>query len=179
MKKILALAVVAIASISASAQVYVGGSFSLERNTTKNQTNFSIAPEIGHNFNSKTAVGGTVEFTHNYDSGTNSNIFSVNPYFRYKFLHVDHLTVFLDTTVGVGIGNSKVGDEKSKTATIWDAGFKPGIAYDLSDHFTIVAHLGFIGVNGANHAAKYAGYDNKFGIDFSTSNLEFGLSYSF
>ena len=182
MKKILTLAVIAIAYVTAaSAQVFVGGSFSLERNTTKNETNFTIAPEIGHNFNSKTAIGGTLEFTHNYSDGISTNIFSVNPYFRYKFLHAadGRLTIFVDTTAGVGIGNAKVGGEKSETAATWDVGFKPGIAYDLSKHFTIVAHLGFIGYNGANHAAKYAGFDNKFGIDFSSSNLEFGLSYSF
>lgn len=176
MKKILTIAILAIASVTASAQVFVGGSFNLERNTTKNQTNFTIAPEIGHNFNSKTAIGGTIEFTHNYSSGLDTNIFSINPYFRYKFLHAadGRLTLFFDTTVGVGFGKAD-----GETATIWDAGFKPGVAYDLSHHFTLVAHFGFFGYNGANDNAKLAGYDNKFGIDFSTSNLSFGLSYNF
>lgn len=181
MKKILTLALLAIASVTASAQVYVGGSFSLERNTTKNETNFTIAPEIGHNLSPKTALGGTLEFTHNYADGLSSTIFSVNPYFRYKFLHAANgrFTAFLDTTAGIGLGNAKYSGDKSDTAVAWDFGFKPGIAYDLSKHFTIVAHLGFIGYQGANHAARLAGYDTTFGIDLSSSNLEFGLLYNF
>lgn len=181
MKKFLTFALLIIASISASAQCYIGGSFGVTRDISDNKTNFTLSPEIGYSFNSSWALGGTLNYTYNYNDGLKTNVFSISPYARWTFCRVadDKLGFFVDGGFGVGGGNSKFKDYKSKTVTIWEIGFKPGISYSFNDHCSVVAHVGFLGYNGANHAAKDAGYTENFGLDFSSLNLNFGFYYSF
>ena len=58
MKKIVLMAAFMVASIAASAQVYVGGSLGLEslkaNKDAKTTTSFSIQPEIGYNLDPHT-----------------------------------------------------------------------------------------------------------------------------
>lgn len=181
MKKFIAIAVLAIASISASAQVYVGGSFGLSRNTTANETDFTILPEIGYGINPTWAVGTTIGYNYNYDDGIKTNVFAFKPYARYTFFRAanNHLSLFIDGEVGIGAGKSKYEDFDSDTVTIWSIGFKPGVEFSVTDHFGFNAHLSFIGYQGANDAAKLVGYNNEFGIDLSGMNLTFGFYYTF
>ena len=177
MKKILAL-VVAVASMSASAQVYLGGSLGVMRNSTEKTTQLTIAPEIGYSFSSKTALGGAFDYSYNYIDGESLHLVTINPYFRYTFCRAveDRLGFFFDTSVGVGFGSI---ENYKDTPTVWNIGFKPGISYSFNEHFSVVAHMGFLGYQGANDAAKLWGYSNKFGLDFSSLNLSFGFYYSF
>ncbi len=46
MKKFLLAAGLMLATLAASAQLYVGGTVGLNRNTTENVTEFTVAPEI-------------------------------------------------------------------------------------------------------------------------------------
>ena len=65
MKKIFMMAVMAVAALSANAQVWLGGSFALDfsKNTAKeNMTSFEIAPEVGYNLSDKWAVAMALGF---------------------------------------------------------------------------------------------------------------------
>lgn len=179
MKKFLTLAVLAIASLSASAQWYLGGTFGVNRNDTDNTTSFTLAPEFGYGFNDTWSLGGTVAYQYKYLSGLKSNLFSLNPYARWTFARVadDKLHFFVDGGLGLGIGSTNDGNEK--TAVTWNIGFKPGVSYNFNEHWTILAHIGFLGYNGANDAAERGGYKNSFGLDFSTLNLNLGVYYNF
>lgn len=182
MKKILASAVVALASLAGYAQTYVAGSFGVSYNSTTEKTQFTLVPEIGHDINEKFAVGGTIGYTYNksfeIDGVTKEvkNYVQLNPYFRYTFARVadGKLGFFFDTTAGVGIGF-----QDGETGVTYEVGFKPGMKYSISDHCTLVAHLGFLGWQGASDKAKMFGFQEKFSCDFTSLNLSFGLSYSF
>lgn len=178
MKKFLTLAVVAIATLTASAQVYLGGSLGVMRNDTKKTTDFTIAPEIGYNLGDNWAVGATISYTHGTGEfmgmdDVELNNFTIAPYARYKFFKAvdDRLALFIDGGFGIGFVKPKGG----KNGSVYNIGFKPGISFALNDHFTILSHIGFLGYEGGKEG--YA--EKKFGLDFSSLNLNFGFYYTF
>lgn len=175
MKKILTLILLAFMSMTASAQSYLGGSLGLGYDFDSKSVNFTLSPEFGYNLNSKWAVGGTL--TYSYQGEQEVNIFALQPYARYTFAKVadNKLHFFCDGTVGFGLIAAKHED----TGALWQIGFRPGMSYSLNNHWSIVAHLGFLGYNGANEEAQDIGYHNRFGFDFGSLNLSFGVYYSF
>lgn len=181
MKKIFFAAVLAMASLAATAQTYVGGSFGLYRETTDNHTEFTIAPEIGYNLDSKWAVGIGLAYDYDYNSGRKTNVLEVKPYVRYTYFRTENklVNLFVDGGVDFGAGKTKYEDYKSRTVVPFEIGIRPGVALNLTDKFSLVAHMGFLGYSGGNDAAKDAGYPETFGFDFSSMNLTFGFYYNF
>ena len=181
MKKLLVMAVAMVASIAASAQIYVGGSFGLSRNTSDDVTTFLIKPEVGYNLSEKWAVGGIVDFNYTKDGDVKSTVFSIEPYARYTYFSAvdNRLRLFVDGGFGIGFGKAKKDGHSGDTVAAFEIGLKPGVSFALSDNFSLVAHMGFVGYQGGNHAAKLAGIDEKFGIDLSSMNLSFGFYYNF
>ncbi|MCH5230358.1 MAG: outer membrane beta-barrel protein [Muribaculaceae bacterium] len=181
MKKFLLLCVLGVLSLSASAQIYLGGTFGLDRDFTNNTTDFAISPEIGYNINDTWGVGGTISYQYRYEDGLKANVFDLSPYVRWTFARVvdDKLHFFVDGGFGIGLGDTKYRTLKSDTLCIWSIGFKPGVSFSFNNHWTILTHIGFLGYNGANDAAKEVGFTNNFGLDFSSLNLNFGVYYTF
>lgn len=182
MKKIVALLLLAVASLSAYAQdCFVGGSFGFDRDFTENQTAFTIAPEIGYKFDSKWAAAVSLAYNYDYTKGVKTNVFSINPYVRYTYFATDNnlVNLFVDGGFGVGFGKAKYEDVSGDSMTVWNIGFKPGVAFNLTEKFSIVAHMGFLGYEGCNDAAEAAGVDKKFGLNFDTMNLNLGFYYNF
>ena len=161
MKKFLLAAVAIFATLTASAQLYVGGSFGLNRNTTENTTVFNIEPEIGYNFNDTWSFGATIGYGYNYNDGLKTDVFEISPYARWNFFScVDNrLKLFVDGGFGIGGGKSKFEDNSSDTVVLFN--------------------IGFFGYEGGNDAAKDAKFPEKFGIDLSSLNLTFGFYYTF
>lgn len=171
-----------VASISASAQAYVGGSFGFNREFSKNTTEFSILPEIGYNLTDTWAMGTQIGYTHKYDQGTSYNLVVFNPYARYTFYKSSNnlINLFVDGGVDLAFGKSKVDHASSGTAVVWGIGFKPGIAINPTENFTILAHLGGLGYYDGNNRAKETGaVTPNFGLNFSTMNLNLGFFYNF
>ncbi len=180
MKKFLSVLAVALISVTASAQVYLGGSFALDRNVSENATEFTIAPEVGYNLNSNWAIGAGVGFNHTYLSGNSANAFVISPYARYTYFRSSNnlVNLFVDGGFGLGFGQTK--DKYMKISfTAYSIGFKPGIAFNLTEKFSIVAHAGFLGYSSGNEEAKAAGILEEFGLDFSTMNLNLGFYFNF
>lgn len=185
------MAILAIASLSASAEgLYVGGSLgywhdsSDKNNGGYTTNNLTILPEIGYNLNEKWAVGTVVgyDYTHLCNHGISVNLFQFNPYVRFTYFRTSNnfLSLFLDGTVGVGAGWASYDEgEDSKTACTWQVGVKPGIALNFTEHFSFVTHIGLLGYEGANNAAKEAGYSDKGGLMLNGNNLTFGFYYNF
>ena len=183
MKKILTLAVVAIASAFGvnAENWYVGGNLGFTHESSvycaQWDRNFEantlyIQPEIGYNFNSQWAVGLGIgyEYRHWNGSKTDLNMFNFNPYARWTYFRTSNnlVQLFVDGGVGIGAGafDVDVNGYDSHTAVIWNVGFRPGVAFNLTDKFSVVAHLGFLGYQGANHTARDAGYTEKGGAGF-------------
>ena len=67
MKKILLVVVIAVMSLTASAQIYVGGEIGAWRNYNANTTNVSILPEIGYTLSDNLAIGTVIGWQYQYN----------------------------------------------------------------------------------------------------------------
>ena len=109
MKKFFAIAILAVASLTANAQAWIGGSvgFDWEKSKAegaKAETSWEVAPEIGYDLDEtwavaiKLGVGGESYYTEAglHQKEVSYTTFIINPYARYKFANIDNLTFFLD-----------------------------------------------------------------------------------
>ena len=85
MKKFVILLFVAMAALSAKAQVYVGGTVALWHNDDLDATTFAWNPEVGYNLNEKLAIGGVLTFAHSKLDEGKYNAFALAPYARYSY----------------------------------------------------------------------------------------------
>ena len=191
MKKILLTAIVAVASLAASAQVWVGGEvgYSHQRTTVNKveigkSNNFNLLPEIGYKLNDKFDVAVKIGYSHSED-GNNlagievpvaydyANAFVLNPYLRYTFAKAGDFSFFADGGFSYVHGHI-CGDTNSTNA--WQIAIKPGISYAISEKVGLVAHIGGI-------AYSYAKYDdaktNGFDLGVSGNNITFGAYVNF
>lgn len=179
MKKLLALAVVALSALSASAQFYYGGALGFSRNATDNETYVVVAPELGYSFNDHWSFGGVLDYEYDYYQGTDINVFEISPYARFKFAGVAHdkLKFFVDG--GVGFGVQKISGYDA--GFVYHIGFRPGFSFALNDHWSLVAHTGQLGWEGAtDKASGFYGRKNKFTWNiFDYNDIRFGFYYSF
>ena len=183
MKKIMmTLAAVCVAA-TMNAQVYVGGGLgvatsSYDGNST---TVWSIIPEIGYNINEKWAVGMTVGYGEAIEKvkvnggkvKEKVKSFQVSPYARYTFVKFDKVNLFVDG--GVGYRHENYAGTKTNTFAV---GFKPGVAVNLNEKLSFVAHVGFLGYENE----KVKGDDkstNTLGFDLNGNALSFGVYYNF
>lgn len=181
MKKLFLGAALMLASVAASAQAYMGGSFGFDRNATDNVTKLTIAPEVGYNLNTTWAVGATLNYTHDFQQGASTDLVTLAPYARYNYYKYEKVRLFVDGCVSFGIGKSRA----DETLIVYNLGFKPGIAFDINEKFGLLAHIGFLGYQGSNGEAKeyceedHSDYPDKFGFDFSSLNLSIGFYVNF
>ena len=194
MKKLFLSLIVAVCSLAASAQAYVGGQVGLWRNTDANHTSFNLAPELGYKLSNQWDLGLSIGFAHDYNKGLKLNGFEVDPYVRYTVAKAGPVSFFLDGGFGFATAKAKKGDRKSDSYNMWQIGIKPGVKVSLSKKVDFIASMGFLGYRD-NDDVKVTGIDaiddifedaspsvygeKGFGFDFSTSNLKFGLIYTF
>ncbi len=179
MKKIFALALFAVMAISASAQLYVGGSLKAWRDGTDHVTTAAILPEIGYTYSDQWAFGTVIGWDHTHETGITTNLFKIEPYARLTYFKSGIVGLFVDGGFGLGFGKTKFGGESSDTATTWNIGFQPGVSLAVSEHCSFVAHFGFLGYKGANDAAKEGGHPDEWGLNFSGNDLKIGFYYNF
>ena len=190
MKKIVMMAVMAVAALSANAQVWLGGSFALDfsKNTAKeNMTSFEIAPEVGYNLSDKWAVAMALGFgtTNNALVALDTdpmgeatiygnklpeslNYFKVAPYARFSFAKWDKVSLFLDGGFGFKFYNKERGSQ-------FNVGINPGIAFTPTEKISLVARFGGIGYQ--KDSEKH-GNGSKFGIGLD-NKINFGVFYNF
>ena len=184
MKKIFAVALVAMMTMTVNAQVYVGGGVGLQSSSYdgNSETFFKLVPEIGYNLNEDWAVGITVGYGESKTTLKEDGVkitakvkaFEIAPYARYTFAKFDKVNLFVDGTVDY-LNTDNAGD-KNNTFSI---GLKPGVAVNLNDKLSFVAHAGFLGYQNSKDDYEGAKAANTFGFDLDGSNLSFGVYYNF
>ena len=199
MKKMILAALVAVASLSANAQVWVGGEvgFSAGKTTVDGTkfgagADFNLIPEIGYTLNDKFDIAVAIGIAHangngkaytgtigKFDAGGkgigdyNRNAFTLNPYIRYKFANAGDFTFFVDGGFSYTmIHYSGVDDNANQ----WGLGFKPGIAYNISDKVSLVAHIGRLSYSFGKWEDRKT---NAFNMGVSGNDLTFGAYVSF
>jgi len=167
MKKLLLVAVIACAAISANAQVYLGGTAGVWRNDDNGAktTSFQITPEIGYNFNESWAIGASLGYIYEKDNAKKS-AFGISPYVRYSYYENEVVRLFLDG--GFGYMRTKVGDNSENG---FEVGIRPGIAIKLNDTFSMIGKVGFLGYRkdylleaGKSYGLALSGEDVALGI---------------
>ncbi len=181
MKKFLFLAVMAIMSLGVSAQTtkwYAGGQLTFGRTTESasgvKSTQVTVLPELGYNFNDTFGVGTKVGVSYRKSGDQEKTVFQVNPYARWNYFRYEKVRLFVDGGVDLGLGRAD-----GSTAVEFGIGLRPGVALDINNKFSLVAHIGFLGYQGGNNAAKRNGAPENWGLNFDTNNLMFGFSYNF
>ena len=120
MKKIMMTLAADVLAISASAQVYVGGTLGFKSenvnhdlgngaSTDQKETTFKIRPEVGYNLNENWAVGAQIGFTsitHN-NNGPTTTMFDIAPYARYTFLKLGSVSIFADGKINFGTSTTE------------------------------------------------------------------------
>jgi outer membrane autotransporter protein len=180
MKKIFAIALVAMMTMTANAQVYVGGGigFQTSSNDGNSETTIKILPEIGYNLDENWAVGIAVGYGENQTKingvKVKNKVFEVAPYARYTFVKLDKINVFVDGTVDYAHA-----DADGLKSNSFGVGVKPGVAVNLNDKLSFVTHFGFLGYQYDKLDVDGAKATNTFGFDLDGNNLTFGLYYNF
>jgi hypothetical protein len=172
MKKLFLLSMLLIATISANAQIYVGGSlgFWYDSHNDPETTTFTVAPEIGYNINQKWAVGGVIDYTYGKVDYVSANSFAIAPYARFSYYRNGIVRLFIDG--GFGVSTTSYSGADSVTGI--EIGFKPGIAFEVNKHFSLVAKCGFLGWR-----EDYSlGTDGQ-GLLLSSEDLSLGFHYEF
>lgn len=174
MKKILLLLCVVAFAMSAKAQVYLGGSFAITHDGDLDATNFTLAPEIGYKLNDMWHFGLEIGYTHANKSKTGEdwdvNAFHFAPYARWNYFNKGILRLFLEG--GLGISTYKVEEHDNHNG--FEIGIKPGLALDVTNHFSFITKFGFLGYR---DEYKYA--NSVSGISASSEDLSIGFVYSF
>lgn len=175
MKKLFLTLFVAVVSLTASAQVYVGGEVGFWRNSDGNTTEFTVAPQVGYVLSDKWDLGIGIGYGHYYANGVKLNAVQVDPYARYKFVKFGPVSFFLD--MGFGVASYKVKDG-GDSQTAWNIGVQPGVKVALAKQIDFVAHVGFLGYRDSDNS-NFSYGDDGFGFKLSGNDLTFGIVYNF
>ena len=193
MKKFLVIAAAAVMSLGAFAEnsfdikdidinkVYVGGSIGAWRDQSANKTSVTILPEIGYTLDKTWAVGTQIGYKYVYNEEhlrAHNSSFILNPYVRWTALRAGIVQLFVDGGIDFSLGHTSWKGGSSKASASFGIGVKPGVAINFNKNFSMVAHVGFLGYQGANKAAEAGGFNKGFGFDFSNA-LNFGFYYNF
>ena len=184
MKKIfMTLAAVCVAA-TMNAQTYIGGGLGLTSTSHdgNTETNIKLMPEVGYNLNDSWAIGIALGYGENKNTvkhdnvevSTKTKVFTVNPYARYTFAKFDKVNLFIDG--GLDYTHKDVAGDKTNEFAV---GLKPGIAVNLNDKLSFVAHAGFLGYVNEKADREGAKAYNTFGFNLDGSALSFGFYYNF
>ncbi|MBR1630403.1 MAG: outer membrane beta-barrel protein [Paludibacteraceae bacterium] len=187
MKKMLLIAAMALATVAANAQWWVGGSLGYTFNTendkntdTKvNTHDFTIAPEVGYDLNENWSVAAAIGYNYHGNSDANNTGLFIKPYVRYNVIEFGPVQFFLDGQLGYEYATNAV---NTKTNT-FGLGVAPGISIAAGENLGFVAHLGQLGWNLESYKTDFPGaksvVTNSFGFDFTSYSLNIGVYYKF
>ena len=164
----------AFVATAMNAQGYIGGSLGFQTSSYDGEstTTWSIMPEVGYNLSDNWAIGVAVGYGQSGKDENKIKKFTVSPYARLTVAKLSMVNVFIDG--GVGYTNTDYAGDKLNTFAV---GLKPGVAVNLNDKLSFVAHFGFLGYQ--NDKWKDADKStNTFGLDID-NNVNFGLYLNF
>ena len=177
MKKIMLSLAMALVSVCASAQVYIGGTAGISSNKFKggdSKTAYALIPEIGYEFNNKWEAGLEIGIKKGnvceLSAVPEATTFIVAPYVRYTAVETKLVNLFVEGTIGYSSYSKGGGDS-------YEVGIKPGLAVKLSDHVNFITKVGFLGYRG--YSPDHGDNWSTFGVDVDASNISFGAIYKF
>ena len=181
MKKVFLATIVAMGSLVANAQMWVGGAvgFNIEDPDVGDKiTSITIAPEIGYSLNEKWDLAAAFNFSHEKQGKIKDWGWTIEPYARYTFAEVGIAKFFVEGAVAYGSEEKTIVNEltgKTSTADGWQfvVGVRPGIKVDVNDNLAVVTKLGILGYKYVNDIGK------EFGANVNANALSLGLIWKF
>lgn len=170
MKKVFSFAAAVLLSLSASAQVYVGGGLGFKYQHVEgggNATAFSLVPEVGYCINEKFAVGAQVGMDYIKVKGADGQTgWLADAYGRYTFGEVGSVKFF---------GELALGYEWCRVNGVTPGNFtialRPGASVALSEKCSLVGRFDIMSYKIGN---KYAVDTFNFGL-LNGAGLEVGI----
>jgi len=161
MKKLLLIAVIAVASLKASAQteqgnILLGGTLNYttsksDADGAESSESFTILPNIGYFILNNVAIGTGVGYSHTkFTNGAKQGTFIVSPFARcYQSLGSEQFKFFGQLSVPLAFGNSENsnGDDTGSSTSIGVA-LSPGFAFFPTKRFGI--EFAFSGISYQN-----------------------------
>lgn len=189
MKKLMLVAAMMVAAISASAQVYVGGGINFNSHDPgegDNKTTIGILPEIGYKLDDKLSVGIGLGYNHSKEGSVKSSNWKIAPYARYTFVKWNNVSLFGEaefayghkentTSTEIGEGNSI---DVTKKTNNWSLGVRPGVAIDVTKNLTFLTKIGWFGYESSKADADGAKAVSDFDLKVSGENIQFSLLYN-
>ena len=145
MKKVILVIALTLMALTAKAQFYVGGSIQF-LGMGNGGAIFGISPEAGYNFNNNMGAGASLGLMFG-GAGNGGSALSIDPYFRFFFVEWGTARFFVDGHINFTTSLNQGG------GTSWGAGIRPGVSFQLNDHFSMVTHLARIGYYGGGFLA--------------------------
>lgn len=199
MKKLFFTLALALGALTVSAQeagsMWVGGSVGFSSSKVKgldSQVSYKILPEFGYILSDNLAVGINVGYGHSegLEAGDDlvSALFSetampeadkfiVAPFLRYTFLKGSVGALFVDGGVGYTHTKFKMGEAGDVKLDQFEVGFRPGVAFNVSERVALTGKFGFLGYE--HGKVKEGGKIDTFGFNFDLSNILIGASLKF
>jgi len=194
MKKFLFAVAAMAACVTASAQLWVGGSLSFDNSKRWANDNSSIewriSPKIGYALDDALEVGlgfsiGGYSWESNLETKDTDLGFSIAPFARYTFFSEGDFSMFIEGNVEYSYykekSEPKVGDSSEAKSWSFGVNILPGIKYALTDNFALVAQFGALSFTHAQpdkDNKPWTGSQNSFRFSLY-SGVSFGLYYSF
>lgn len=153
------------------AQWYLGGGVSAWYNGNYQELQVGCSPEFGYGFNEHWSVGGSIKFNYRchtkYIELSSGELYRpqywyvlANPYFRYAFFTKNNWSLFMDVELGLGY---------CYTGFMISTGVRPGVSYTFNEHFRLVGHFGWLGIEKQGIIPLNGGLrfnDGKMGLSF-------------
>jgi hypothetical protein len=173
MKKIFAFALVAMMTLAANAQVFVGGSLGYQSSKptkgAESVNTFKFAPEVGYNLDENWTIGLALDYTSTDNSVTTNSSFGVSIYGRYNYFKTGIATLFVEANTGIEAYNHDGGN-------VFHIGVLPGVSFAVTDKLSLVAKTGVLGYK---KYSSEAGGGSSFGVGVDNTDLSLGLFYNF
>jgi len=182
MKKIMLVVALMVATVSANAQVYVGGGLGFSSDKpqhaegvdVKTTTSYHILPEVGYKLDDKLSVGIQLGYSHSKAGEDKKDEFTIAPYARYTFVKWGNVGLFTDAQFLY----NHVKDGELKTNT-WSLGLIPGVSIDVTKNLTFLTKIGWLGYKSEKKDIEGNKASSDFGFDVSGEKLQFALLYNF
>ena len=179
-------------TMNAQNNMYVGGSLGYSTRSYDGSTldtQFSLIPEFGVQFNENMGVGVELGYSSDKDESTanlttTTSTFKFSPYFRYTAIKMGNLSFFGDGKFSYSTSKTENktnnGNTTDQTVNGWGLYVQPGMAYSLNDKFSLVAKFGnIIGYSSSKPDVSGAKSTNRFQLLNLTNNISFGFYYNF
>ncbi len=167
-KLIITLFALLLLSISAQAQVNLGGHIGFNRNAKDNSTEINLRPDVSYE-TGNWAFGVFLELQfYRYEGKTSNNMIGISPYVQYTLFKNNYFYVYMEG--GLPYLLRTYSDSKTPNQSQWAPYLGPGLGIILSDHWSLSGTFGKV---------EYNTYNKTLNLSMDATAVSLGVYYVF